>query len=542
MTTTETPVPGKSESSPTLENFAAWSLGVGLPVLVGALCLWEFLSWAPNYLTWPLWADHDVFSTAARSWDAGILPYRDLRGNNFPGTTYLFWVVGKVFGFGWAQAPGFYGIDAGLVGLFGLLLVIWSRRTLGGAMPGLIAFGSFLGYYLALDYSQAAQRDWQGPVLAVMGLLVLQASPGRGSRFVGAMLTAFGLIIRPQAVLLLPAQAFAIFSEARARQKSWFVALLEWGGMLAAGVVMGFLPVILGGLWPDFLASLKVVSYGGKYNLVTASGFVFQFLKQLLPLRVDIVPLGVLLLGSLARAETRKTARPWLIAFLGVLLYRPLSPHPHAYLTHPLMIVWAGLVAILVQTVLDGTRLPSTVRLVAVLLIAGLGLTAKPRFCNPNGSVEALGVLRTKTEAGPKPTGYANNPDVPASSYYEWKDYRELLGYLRKNIQATTRVANCLKEVPAITGPTGHLSAFPAESIAWVIVVRSEDEQAFADSLRATPDSVVVWAPSEKTIDRGHKLLILFATIEELYEPSEKFGVIEVWKRKSAREPSTVGE
>ena len=59
-----------------------------------------------------------------------------------------------------------------MVGLFGVVLAIWSRRVLGAFLPGLVAYGAFLGYYLNLDYSVVAQRDWHGPVLAVLGLLV----------------------------------------------------------------------------------------------------------------------------------------------------------------------------------------------------------------------------------------------------------------------------------------------------------------------------------------------------------------------------------
>ena len=58
-------------------------------------------------------------------------------------------------------------------------------------------------------------------------------------------------------------------------------------------------------------------------------------------------------------------------------------------------------------------------------------------------------------------------------------------------------LANALEKLPALNGPVGRLSAFPAESIAWLRVVREEDEGRFADALRASEDCVVVWAPSE---------------------------------------------
>ena len=74
------------------------------------LALGQLASWVPHYLTWPWFADEDVFATAAQGWDSGVLPYRDLRGNNFPGTTYLFWGLGKAFG--WGNTVAFYAFDA----------------------------------------------------------------------------------------------------------------------------------------------------------------------------------------------------------------------------------------------------------------------------------------------------------------------------------------------------------------------------------------------------------------------------------------------
>src|SRR5579883_1231760 len=82
------------------ERFAAWVLRVPLAWGVIGLCVLQLATWIPHFLTWPWIADHDVFATLALAWDSGVLPYRDLAGNNFPGTIYLFWVLGKLFGWG----------------------------------------------------------------------------------------------------------------------------------------------------------------------------------------------------------------------------------------------------------------------------------------------------------------------------------------------------------------------------------------------------------------------------------------------------------
>ena len=82
------------------ERFAAWVLDG--PLSGGAHCFSAVPApvWIPHYLTWPWFADHDVFATLALGWEHGQLPYRDLSGNNFPGSIYLFWLLGKLFGWG----------------------------------------------------------------------------------------------------------------------------------------------------------------------------------------------------------------------------------------------------------------------------------------------------------------------------------------------------------------------------------------------------------------------------------------------------------
>ena len=93
-------------------------LGGPLTVLLAGVCLYELALWLPSYLTWPFWADHDVFATLAYNWECGVLPYRDLPGTNFPGTIYLFWALGKVFG--WGKTLPLFALDAGLLLALGL--------------------------------------------------------------------------------------------------------------------------------------------------------------------------------------------------------------------------------------------------------------------------------------------------------------------------------------------------------------------------------------------------------------------------------------
>jgi hypothetical protein len=524
MTDTASDAPARGR----VDRAASWILGTPLAALLAALCLVQYATWAPNYLTWPWWADHDVFATAARSWDAGIRPYRDFAGNNFPATVYVFWILGRLFGWG-ATAP-FWAFDAALVALFGAALVVWSARRLGSVLPGLAGCALFLGYYLGLDYTQAAQRDWQGPCFAILGILAIQAFPGWTGRTLAGLAMAVAVAFRPQVVLFLPAVGLALWDAPEAGRRAG--RFLPWLAGFGAGLVGAFLPLAWGGLLGDFLRSLATVGYGSRYNKVGPLSFAVEAVKQFQSLRIVALPLALGLLWPGGDAGTRRIARAWIVAFVCVAAYRPLSPVSHAYLAHPLTVVWTVLGALCCRfAVAEGRLLPSF-RLLLVLLVLGLGVTVKPRFSNPRGSLEALATLRSGREPGPSPTGYTVNPDVRMSARYAWDDYRAALEYLRHEVPPGVRVANALKYVPALAGPTGRLSAFPAESIAWLTVVRPEEEDRFVQALRDEPAALVVWSPAEKHLNGIPRLDRLSAAIEADFEPDRRFGAIELWRRK----------
>jgi len=295
-----------------LEDVAAWTLRRPLSLALGLLCSFQIVAWAPNYLTWPWWADHDVFATAARCWEAGIRPYRDFQGNNFPATIYVFWALGKLCG--WGRTPPFYAFDAVLVLVFGLALVAWSTRRLGRALPGLVGYALFLSYYLNLNYTQAAQRDWHGPFFLVGAILLAQARPGRVVGGLAGLLTAAGLAFRPQVVLLLPALFLAFDESARRPGESLgrnARPLAFWAVGAVAGMFLVFLPLLRAGLFDDFLRSLRLVSYGGGYNRVSLASLLDQTLYALRPLRVAAVPTAVLLLAPAAAPDDRRLGRTW---------------------------------------------------------------------------------------------------------------------------------------------------------------------------------------------------------------------------------------
>ena len=337
------------------------------------------------------------------------------------------------------------------------------------------------------------------------------------------------LTIRPQAVLMAPAMMMAVAGTSDRRR---LAPIVEWAAMTAVVIALGFAPLAANGLMGDFLRSLRRASVGGTYNQIGLRSFVRYWPAQFLNFRYVATASGLLLLAHGDRGRTGASARTWLVAMAATSLYRPLSPNPaHAYLGHPLALVWCLGCASLLPLILNRTSAPASMRLAMVLLLVGLGVGGKPRFCNPNGSLEALTYLWKGVDPEAKPTGYATNEESQAAGRYEWDDYRRLIRYLRDEVGPEVRVANHLLNVPAVCGPSGRLPAFPAESSAWVRVVLASDEPIFARALETAEDAVVVWDP----VPPG-KPLIRYKAIDDavrrFYEPAERFGPIEVWRRK----------
>ncbi len=203
------------EAGPLLraEHLADRALRGPLTVALGAVCALLLLTWVPHYLTWPWWPDVDQFAVSALSWREGLVPYRDLEDFDFPGPIYLFYLLGIAFG--WGRTAPFYAADAAMLIALGVALAAWSRRLFGRALPGLVAYLPFLTFYLGLNFTLVGQRDWQGPLFAVLGLMALEAWPGRRGRLASAMAMAVALAYRPHEALFLPAVASALLEPGR---------------------------------------------------------------------------------------------------------------------------------------------------------------------------------------------------------------------------------------------------------------------------------------------------------------------------------------
>ncbi len=503
-------------------GFANWALGWPLSLGLGLVVLIQLGSWLPHYLTWPYWADHDVFANAARAWDLGEKPYRDVRQNNFPGTIYLFYLLGKTLG--WGRPWAFHAFDSTLLLAFVGLLIAWSRRMFGRALPGLVGSLAFLSYYLSLDYCHTAQRDWQGPALAVMALLITQAWPGRAARLTSAPLAAMAFSIRPQVVLFLPALLVEV-STAGERGHSLRRGVL-WLATFAAFAALAFVPLLANGIFGDFLQSLRRVAFGSTYNKVIPASVAKGWLLQASAFRWLVVPGAILLLSH--RTEHAKSARAWLLALAGASFYKPLSPMAHSYLDIPLVLAWSVNLAVLAGLIVATSNVPSTIKLACVLALLGMGTTTvRPEFCVVGPNLRAWSTLRSGLEPEDVPPGYRHG-SVATSAFYPWSDYRAALLYLRAHTNPSTKVANALKGDPAIASEVDRLSAFPAESIAWLRMVDPRDEPAFVESLERSTDSVVLWSPGELGPDPSSPDSQIEAAIRRLYRFEARFGTIEV--------------
>ena len=217
--------------------------------------------------------DDDTFAVLAQSWDSGILPYRDIHAYNFPGQTYLFWVLGKTLG--WGCPVAVRGIDSVCVVLAGAMAIGWSRRRLGGALPGLIGYVAFLNKYLDLPVESTGERDWYTAFLACAGIAILEMRPGRWARLSSSLLAALAFTIRPQAVLFMPALVSAVCEDPRVIDLSFGgrmrVAVI-WCLTTALFVALAFAPVFVAGVGGDFVRSLGVVAYGGPYSKTNGAG------------------------------------------------------------------------------------------------------------------------------------------------------------------------------------------------------------------------------------------------------------------------------
>jgi hypothetical protein len=490
-------------------------------------------TWVPHYLTWPWWPDLDAYAALAQGWAAGIRPYGDVAVFNFPGQIELFWLLGTSLG--WGRTAPIYAVDAALLIVLGLVLSAWSHKTFGRASAGLVGFIAVLYYYLGLDYALVAQRDWQGPVLTMIGLLLMQAWPGRAARMGSGVLLGAAFMIRPHVLLFAPPLALAlVLSTTTDEPRRAWRALGEWGTAAAVPVLMGFAPVLLQGLAGDFVRGVRHASYG-HYGELTPAVLLHKLTSPLAEPRLAAGALLAALAAFIFPARLRHVGWAWVLMLVSAWLYRPFHPRAHAYLWHPFWLVWSINLGMISGAAMIALGRRPGLALGAMVLLVALASPGIPRFCNVVASLTALSDLSRGVEPAIAPPGAAGHfsPD-DTNSPYAWQQYHEVLAYLRRRTSPRTRVANLLRNVPfpAVNGPVGRISCLPGESgLIWVWSVDAAREADFAQALEVADDAVVVWVPGEKSFDPRLQVESLERTVRQFYRPEARMGTMEIWRR-----------
>ncbi len=513
------------------------ALAGGLVIVLSFVIAAMMATWLPHYLTWPWCRDEDTFATLALSWENGIRPYRDIPAYNFPGHIYLHWLIGKVFG--WGRTVPFYALDAAAVLLLGVALTIWSRRRLGGSLPGLVAYAAFLDFYLSLEYHSVAERDWHATLAPVLAIMALEVWPGRISIWAAAMLQATALTVRPHAVFFLPAMVSAI-AERPARGR----ALAEWLIALVLFTGLGFAPLVAQGLLDDLVRGLNVVAYGGPYSHASLAGFLEIVNRELHEGWTFALIIALIVLWRFDNQLDRKLTGTWLLALVAAFFYRTVHPIQHGYLVHPLALIGSIALALPTARVLSTSALSGPLRLLVLLLIVAEAVPHIPSFCYVSDSIRAVRSLARGVEPTDPPPGCRIRWFDPGGCAYDWKDYCLALEYLRRTTGANTEVANFLRQppFPSFNGPVGRLSPFRAESgICWMWLIDMDLDIPFAESLERTPDSVVVWSPQEQDSLSSLRLEHVTRVIRQYYHPEARFGPIEVWRRSPVSAQAVAG-
>jgi hypothetical protein len=450
--------------------------------------------------------------------------------------------VGKLCG--WGNTSAYNAFDALLLGGLGVAILAWSRRRFGTWLPGAVTVLSLTTYYLQLDFSQVAQRDWHAAAFTALAMMSLEAAPRPWGYGLSILAQSFAFTIRPQVVTLLPGLLWAV-RPTGIRTADRVGSLDRWAHLrlvtiwlfgLAIATGMLFLPLIRDDLLSDLARGLATVLPGSGYGYGTRKlselGVIVQ--RVLAHARIWGLVAAIALVWPSTSESTRTSVIGWLLLLGGAVVYLAVTPVLRDYVLHPFWLFWAFLLGILALLLRDAGASSSRYRAVALILVLMvMNVGSIPEACSPARFVSAVEALERGRPVQQPPWGY-QHPYGGSVVLFPWADYQATLAYLRTGLPPETRVANALQGI-ALNGPSGRLPAFPAESITWLFTVRPDDEEKFIATLRATPDSAVVWAPElTGPASASTRFPRLVQVIQELYEPAARFGAIAVWRRRVA--------
>jgi hypothetical protein len=177
--------------------------------------------------------------------------------------------------------------------------------------------------------------------------------------------------------------------------------------------------------------------------------------------------------------------------------------------------------------------LTPSVRLAGLVVLLAAAVPGWPRYCTARGSLEALGPLARGEIPEQAPPGCRDY--FPSGRAIDtWDDYRRVLLYLRDDVDRRRPVASLLRALPlpAVNGPTGHLSPFPAAGgCIHLLLVDRRLEDAFIEALEQTAGTLVIWIPDDPAIIKDLRFPRIEAVVRSRYRPCQRFGRIQVWTR-----------
>jgi hypothetical protein len=515
-----------------------------------------FAAWLPNYLRWPLFVDADYFAQIAREWDSGIAPpYRDTLCYNTPGQIYLFWIAGKLFG--WGRTAAVQLVDAALLVAFLGGLVAWSRRRFESALPGALAALGVMAFYAGCGYYVAGQRTWQAGLLGAGSILAAQALGGRRGPILSGALLGAAVLFRPEAAPWGLGALAAVIVGALERDRNALRTAMLWGLGAAGATVLGMLPLLASGVLGDFLAALRAGVSGRYYDPATCVSRPFwtivgefplyEFLSPY-PVRFILVGLPALWLIALVRGNARARAdlAVWVVSGVWVGLAAFRAPFFIGYLVLPIALAALLTVAPALAALRDD--LLKTPALAAVVVL-GLGLVlvpGVPAYCTPRLSWRTCrAVARGKPVA--EPPLYVKPDASDADRRRVWEDYRACVAYLRNDLPKGRTVWNAVDPfgergglgltfaAERRTGGYSTMLLWPSVPNAWferALAAAADDPRSalIIDARKLNAEAPAGAPPMKAQLGRWNSELT--GVLKSRFEPTARFGPLEVWVRK----------
>ena len=221
---------------------------VAVPVLLGISAL-ILLAVAVESLRWRYLHDAPLMIYAGFLIDQGAVPYRDFFDMNMPGTYFVMWTMGRLFG--WTDLASRI-FDLSLLAILSLATFGWMRPF--GRWSAAFAAIAFPLQYLAMGDQVSLQREFIALVPLALALALACRGAGRLRPVVrGFLVGAFcaaALLIKPQLILLaLPVIVFLI-QDARGEASLPRMAAAVLAGLsLPCGATLLYL-IVTGSLAP----------------------------------------------------------------------------------------------------------------------------------------------------------------------------------------------------------------------------------------------------------------------------------------------------